>query len=218
LNNTNPSKEIKKNKSVVKIVVSIIVTVLLGAVGSGVWEALGKPAFNSLSILVLNLVSLGSESLNSRAYQEAALTPHAQSGLIIWLEILSLKIVLTLLAIISVIVLNLQFNKQKIHNVMMAISKSKKKWILVYSVILISFFPIGSQLVDFMVHNQAILIWRVFTANYAICSPYIESHEKEIILSQYCQIKNKKDYTVIAEKLILVAQKNKLVLINHPLW
>src|SRR2546425_13379036 len=62
-----PSKQ-----TIAKWVVGTFVTILLGAIGSGVWQHLLGPGFQWGSRTLLNIASLGFQSYRDSVYQEIA--------------------------------------------------------------------------------------------------------------------------------------------------
>ncbi len=65
----------------VKGVLAILVTVLLGALGSGLWEGVLKSAFVSGRDLILNLVSFGMQSVKQATYAQIAQGLHEHASM-----------------------------------------------------------------------------------------------------------------------------------------
>jgi hypothetical protein len=70
---------------------AVVVALILGALGSGIWETLFRPTLGSLSRVALSIVALGSETVRNSVYREAALNPTALPSLG-WMLVLSVAI------------------------------------------------------------------------------------------------------------------------------
>ena len=58
----------------------ILITILLGAVGSGVWQYIIEPSFSSGINIFLNIVTLGMEEFKNNIYMEIAKGFHEESS------------------------------------------------------------------------------------------------------------------------------------------
>ncbi|PYS27914.1 MAG: hypothetical protein DMF75_19615 [Acidobacteria bacterium] len=64
----------------------VLGTVILGAVGSGLWDLLMKPGVSRFGRLFLGIITFGSKTLRDSAYSSAALDPTSLPALVIlWL-------------------------------------------------------------------------------------------------------------------------------------
>ena len=59
------------------VVWAILGAIILGAIGSGLWDMLAKPGLGTVGRLLLNIVTLGSKTIRDAAYSSAALNPTA---------------------------------------------------------------------------------------------------------------------------------------------
>src|SRR2546423_480145 len=64
------------------VVWAILGAIILGAIGSGLWDMLAKPGLGTVGRLLLNIVTLGSKTIRDAAYSSAALNPTALPSLI----------------------------------------------------------------------------------------------------------------------------------------
>ncbi len=55
-----------------RLSVWIVVTIVLGALGSGLWELVVRPVYAFVSTIALNVITLGLDSLRNGLYEEAA--------------------------------------------------------------------------------------------------------------------------------------------------
>ncbi len=64
-------------------ILSIIVTIVLGALGSGLWESVFRPVFKGLGIAIFKLLTFGAKGASNRIYKEAAKGHHDQPSIFI---------------------------------------------------------------------------------------------------------------------------------------
>ena len=55
-----------------KKVVGLLGVIVLGAIGSGVWDIIGRPSLGSLQRVILTIASLGVKALKDTTYLEIA--------------------------------------------------------------------------------------------------------------------------------------------------
>jgi hypothetical protein len=67
------------NKSY-KIIIATVITIFLGAIGSGVWQYILEPIISSSSKVVLDIATLGIESFKNNLYQEIAKGFHEKAS------------------------------------------------------------------------------------------------------------------------------------------
>src|SRR5205807_1241025 len=90
-------------------------TIILGAIGSGVWDSLAKPGLSRFGRIILNTVTLGSESARDSAYSSAALDPTPIAPLLIILILSFIPLVIAIfVALIEFIFRNIFFANMNI--------------------------------------------------------------------------------------------------------
>lgn len=67
-------------------------TVLLGIVGSGLWDVVAKPGLGWLGRATLNIITFGSEFVRDAAYVSAALDPTPLSSLVLMVLLVPLPL------------------------------------------------------------------------------------------------------------------------------
>lgn len=65
-------------------VLSVFITIILGAIGSGVWEALFRPIFSKAGSALFSLGTLGFKKAQDRVYREAARGHHELASLSVY--------------------------------------------------------------------------------------------------------------------------------------
>ena len=204
-----------------RFVVAAITTLLLGAIGSGIWETLLKPGVGGLGRFVLSVLALGSSRLRDLAYQSAALDPTSLPSLLI---AMSLAIIpLTLLFGWGGSFLGSSIIK-RIERRALAQGKPKTAILRTTSrtlnILLVSTNLLlgGILLTEFAVVNQAVLIWRVFHANLAVCAPTLSPEQEKAFKAKFAGMRSRADFQTIDRDLRDQAAKTDLRLVKPSLW
>lgn len=205
-NNKETSKVTKKNA-----VLAVIGAVIVGTVGSGLWEMLAKPGLSRLGGAFLSLVTMGSESARNQAYAEAALDPTSIPSLILLLHFYTLPFYLAV-AFITIYVLDY---RRKIRP-KAQVTKGYKLSNVISWVLLIGLASWG--FVKFLTINQSVLIFRTFNTNVKICAPYISELSEKQLKAKFASIKTRNDYIALDQEIKKIAESNKITLVNNPLW
>jgi hypothetical protein len=80
---TDSNKENQHIKLSKRIIYYILSAIILGAIGSGVWEIIAKPGLTTLSRTILDILTFGSKTLKDAAYSSAAMNPTPLPSLIL---------------------------------------------------------------------------------------------------------------------------------------
>jgi len=229
-----PSPKISKTK---KVIWAALGTIFLGAIGSGVWEIFARPGLSKFGRLVLSIVTLGSQTVQDSAYSTAALDPTPVAPL---LMVFALSFFPLFLAISSgTMWLQVRsaekmraarkshggegpaahsgepperFNTLEFRNSIWDSRKFALGMLLMMSIIF------GGCVIGIFVLNQAVLIRRVFTANVAICAPYMSESEEERIWADFAAVATKAEYLPIDGKLRSIASQNGASLLGYSVW
>jgi hypothetical protein len=86
--------------------------------------------------------------------------------------------------------------------------------------VLFNLYAVGVLIgvIGFAVHNQSVIIWRIFHAELKIISPYISPMEERILLSRFSSVKARSDYLPIQAQLESTAKANNVTLPKLDLW
>lgn len=222
-------------------IVALLSTIVVGSLGSGFWDIAVKPGIGWVGSALLNIITLGSESIRDNAYAAATMEPTS---------IPSLKLYLFLLGVLSAPILSLllpSINPRKVaRHVVRHEGDSKtdvgtdppedsdlsraetffagllinRKRILRLRLISVAIVGIllGTMFYEFAVMNQSVLIWRAFNSDMRSCAPFLSEEEEEVIWCQFAQVKTKSDYGEILDRLQSIAAQNELSLYSERLW
>lgn len=198
-------------------VIPIIGALVVGALGSGLWELI-KPLLSLLGSASLNIVTLGLDSLRDGLYAEAATMQPERAALAILSALQGI-----LLAIPFVLYMRMKSRKRKPDATKPPLNASreeliaykeileerlktleKKAYIVIVGLVLI-------LTVNILMFQRLSYISKVsahFDQLVAVAAPYVEEKDILFIKSQYAQIKTKSDYEAVILKLDDILKKN----------
>lgn len=209
-----------------KAPLTIAGVVLIGVVGSAIYDAIVKPGFNMVSKVFFDLITFGSQTVRDYAFSNAALDPTALPSMLIFLTMSGM-----FLGVILIVNLKGRRRGKKPISSSSEVSMSGKIVQKDFSELdmkkarrnryldwFIDGLMIAMLFITITVVNQSILVWRVYNANEKIIAPYVTSSDLLKIKSQFSQIKTEKEYKVLFEAMQSVALKNKIELRSESTW
>ncbi|NMY81044.1 hypothetical protein HBO01_20375 [Pseudomonas rhodesiae] len=209
-----------------KAPLTIAGVILIGVVGSAIYDAIVKPGFNMVSKVFFDLITFGSQTVRDYAFSNAALDPTALPSMLIFLTMSGI-----FFGMILIVNLKVRRRGKKPVTSSSEVSGSgkivqkdfseldmKKARRIRYVDWFIDGFMIATLFITITVMNQSILVWRVYNANEKIIAPYVTSSDLLKIKSQFSQIKTEKQYRDLFEAMQSVALKNKIELRSESTW
>jgi hypothetical protein len=195
----------------------LVGTIVIGAVGSGLWDVAFRPGVNILSRVTLTVATLGLESARDSIYADVAMGHHELPSL--YLLLAAFTAFMSIFGFISgqwyfkrqrgrVAALSEEGRERRRNRLNRALS-----WLLgvfaVFSVIL---------LVRFVMINYTNIAITYFEQSLAICGPYLTDQEAKEIRSGFARIKKREDYVKIMQLLEGVAEPHGLKLPQFTIW
>lgn len=205
-----------------KKLVSIIGAIILGAIGSGLWESVFKPSLSFSSNFVYNIVTLGLHSLRNQVYVDVAKGYYerqsfdisADTSFIIGLSLITLW---SLFKITEIILYYINPDSVKLEEPSILTKFMRRLPSKMFPTINLSnafIFGIvfcmvisGFSLFRNSYINNRIAYYRQL---HEVVAPVINEKERLIFNSEFGQIETKEDYDAIIKSLQQIAQKNKL--------
>ena len=188
---------------------------LVGAVGSGIWDVVAKPGVNWATTWCLRVITLGSVTVRDLPYASAAMNPYSLPSLLVFF------FVVMAVPLPSLFLLEFEFLgpliRRRLERRMDSIrqaansveegdaavkqtkTKSRRGWVLVlagYSMILFWF-----GYVSFGIVNQAVFVRRIHDANMDILTPYITAPDRARVQSSFASMNTKSDYERLRAEL-----------------
>lgn len=189
-------------KKAIKIVLGAIATILLGAIGSGVWEKVLSPGLIYVAKLTTSLISLVSESYSNSIYERASNIPINDETA----TIVSAVILLFIFMVFFAFVVSSQKNQLIIkifHRSLVRMFTGWRGIIIQIVAFYVLIFLISAQV-------SVIYIQRYSTKQMEILRPYIGEHKYHSLKSEFLQIHTKSDFNDFLQKIEEQAKKYKV--------
>ena len=206
-------------------VISVIGTIFLGALGSGLWDAALKPVFQFLGKYIFSILTFGAKRASDNIYIEAARGHHETPSLKLYI-IITMFLVSTLIGLEAILVKKVYIDDsskvevsecEKIENesdIKDCIKKEIRKKLsneLPY-LILLSIFII---VIIFYASMEASRTNRIITYFYQclkICLPYLSEEDALLLEQKFSLMKEKNDFNEIIEKFKEVTNEKNISL------
>lgn len=211
-----------KTNSVVKWVAWALGVIVLGALGSGFWETVLKPAFVHASYGLMSLSSLGIESVRTGVYEQIATGSTSRAGVrtmslitIIAVGLFGLMFIYFLLQYVD-----LQREQERLDGRTDAehrkspedlkrLQKLLKIWRrLVYCLGCLVLLQSGMLLVDLSRVSYEYAAVVHFQQALKIASPYLSDTDRNMVESKFAQIHSKPEYVAIVDDLAKTAKEH----------
>lgn len=221
-------------------VVVLFGTIVVGALGSGLWDIGVKPSLTWVLRSLLDIVTLGSSTIKDSAYAAAALDQTAAPSAYVYQMLISF--LWSPLALF--LAWEFGFTPERVRRLILRNSAARspddnstdrriaclelqteqsearrkslrhlRRILLVVLGLLIGYVTARA-----LVHNQSLLIWRSFQADMKMCAPYLTDSEEEKLQSDYSAMKSKADFLRVLKPLQNLAQQHELRLHSENLW
>jgi hypothetical protein len=216
-----------------RIVLGVLGTIVLGAIGSGLWELAGKPATLRLGQLLLTGATLGSTAIKDSIYVEAAKGPHeATSLLILWLIVL----VLTSVSSFSLGFLRSGRDVSKYSAELSAkldgtddeaklviltnerAASSKKLYRLKVFIVSVFIFSAFILLLSYLRLLQSNNTYTYFAQSFSICRPYLDDQQALMLESRFSAVEGRAEYLNVIDDLQRIAKAHNRKLPDFKPW
>jgi hypothetical protein len=197
-----------KNRAA-KWVLGLLGAILVGAIGSGVWQGLLGPALRGAGIALLNLVALGFKSYKDSVYQQVAVDSPSRGAMELYF-LLNFIVLFALGFVMGALSRMWRDSVRGSRRPPEDETSSSAKRMLVFSYVVFVIFgvvavfcTINSAKVNYI--NSALLNYHQALR---VVSPYLNEQERLTVESQFAQIRTRQDYVDILDKLDRVAQEH----------
>ena len=193
----------------------IVVTIVLGALGSGLWEWLLKPALTGTSEFVLNIATLGLEKFKDSLYREIAFGFREEPSLRVFSVLYNMLPSFLIGFYIGLILIRSSLKSaengilvtaQKVFDLIL-------KPIFLFVAFLLVFSIVQSSQVTYI--NRAITH---FNQLFAIAAPYLSEQQRLMNRSEFARISSKADYERVVADLRSVCMKNGVKPPEFSVW
>jgi len=192
-----------------KWIIGICATILLGALGSGLWSVIFEPTLGWLGKVFLSLVTLGMSAARDSVYARAALS-FGEFPSVFLMELVGLLVpMVPLLWLVSILPFPVKARSDE------RIQKSRRmlRFGLLFLCLMGAVITVQCNMVGyaFRVHAH-------FRQALAICRPYISEHDADVFSSRYARIKTRDQFMAIYGELEAIAHANNVELSPFSPW
>jgi hypothetical protein len=192
-----------------------VLTIVLGAFGSGLWELVFRPSLGRLGRFSLDLMTFGSERAINWAYASAALNPTPIAALVLVVLVSAIPFwgLGVYMGYKTRRALKRHLDTNPPRRTLLRIA-TVVEWSLVAALTLTAFIAF----VGVRVLNQSVLVWRVFNTDLALIAPYLSEEQEETLRAAFAAVQTKPDYERLATQLQGLASKHHVTLVDQELW
>lgn len=183
---------------VIKVLIGALATIMLGAIGSGVWEKILSPSIEKLGEFTTSTLALVSQTYSDSIYRRA-------SSVELYSEPDKGAVLLFLCVLFGLFIYAL--NSRKEHPLAGILYRTLRDqaqgWYgIIYSgaFIIILFFGIATD-------STVSEIKRFSVKNMEVIRPYVEEKEYLVLRSNYLRINNENDFNAFLESLYSLSKK-----------
>lgn len=191
----------------------IVITVLLGAIGSGAWEWILKPFITGASEFGLNIATLGIRSFKDSLYQDIGRGLHEESSLRVFTAIFAFVPCFILGAITGTLAARRRNrNGEETSRLERAVDKIAQP-MLILSIFILVFSVVQA--------NQHVYVNRAvthFNQLLVIAGPYMDEETRILYRSNFAQISSSDDYAKLIGNLEKICRENKLKTPRFAVW
>lgn len=196
-------------KKYVKIVLGILATILLGAIGSGLWERFLAPFLDWLARKTVGALAWGHMSYRDSIYENAAKGFHESHSLALY------TLVIGLLPIAYWMILNLHPTERETKNQNSAARsfvRSRKGYWVLFAATLVVFFNVMFSTLRLRHINETITY---SLAAFEIVRPYVGEEQYLKYRSRYFSMRSAAEFDSIHNEVAQIADKYRLKLPDY---
>ncbi len=201
-----------------KIILGVIGAIVIGALGSGLWNAAMAPTLSVLSRGLLTLLSLVFRSISNRIYTNVARGFHEEPSLTLLGGLTGVVLgVCVTMAFISFYLMRARREGEGKSGEGQGYDRAKKvrraRIMSLVAMCLATFM--ATQMIILGYTNRAITHFR---QSFTICKPFIDDQDEDRLLAQFAMVTSKQDYVSILEELRETAKENGQELPEFSVW
>ena len=220
-------KEFFKNNNGLKIFLGITGTIVLGAIGSGVWEYIFKPLLESGTKIIMDIATLGMEAYKNDVYRQIAKGFSEKNSINTYSNIIN---IMFYMVIIGFFIFYSNLKKVKDRYKLMggeqsiqtsnvpipAIIKKLKQLFYAYILLATIFFILNLfSIYRFNYINNSIIYFEQLKKASA---PYISQKQFLMLESRFALINNKEDYVSVTSDLEKILQNENIHIQQILIW
>jgi hypothetical protein len=205
-----------------KAILGIFATIILGALGSGLWELGLRPGGYWFWHSVLTAATFGSKVLKDQVYLEAAKGNHegaAQHSMLILCLFLAVGF-----GILSGVVVSDRLRRNYAKGEVSAMNRNiallgpKVIGYLEWVILIGGLFQFGASTAGQLKLSAANDAYTYFRQSLDICRPYMTDHQTQLLESRFAALRTRDEYISITNDIKQVAATDNLLLPDFHPW
>jgi hypothetical protein len=206
----------KSTRRLGRLAIGVLATVLLGAIGSGLWDILFKPGISRFGAYITGL----SREIDNAVFTTAALDPLPVSSLVVLLLITAIPLIGAMFFVDRAYIrgplhafLDRRLGRkpdEPLQSNLIRVRKVRR---------IVAFLGIGMCLIvyvaastAFAVINEAVIVWRAFYRNIEICAPYVPQEQILSLRASFRMMNTRDDFMAIRSAVDTIATSHDVVL------
>lgn len=192
----------------------VAVTVVLGAIGSGAWEWLLKPALMNASEFGLNIATLGMKTFKNSLYKEIALGFHEEPSVRLYAAVYGFlpSFILGIMGGWFLHTRNPRKESGEVNSADRLAEKLSRPMLLIVTFMLV-FSIIQANQMSYV--SRAITHFHVLIQ---IAGPYLSEDQRLSYQSRFAQISSKEDYEKLIAELSALCHNKTLKVPSFSVW
>jgi hypothetical protein len=209
-----PSPTNAETRNFRRLAGTVVATIFLGAVGSGIWEIMFRPGLSTAGALLASI----STRFEQEIYSTAALDPTPVPGLILLLMLCLLPLFVAtsffMLAFVEPVIARMvaKSTKKMLEGVSTREHRNRmlnrrRKGVALLGMMVMGVFGTLTY-VGFALQNEATMVWRTFNANLEVVAARQTDSETKLLRAQFRQMKNRADFERLQLLMNQAAQRS----------
>ncbi|MBD9599233.1 hypothetical protein IB252_05200 [Pseudomonas sp. PDM10] len=210
-----------------KAPITIIGVIVIGVIGSAIYDAIVKPGFGVVSKFLFSVFTLGSQRMKDSAYSNAALDPSSLPSLM-----LLMFLIIGMVVFVSFNTASSEMRRRRLDRGRQGGDQSEcrngptEKKPITKVKLQVAIYTSRFSAVIFLIFayvmisttNQSILVWRIYNANLAIIAPYTQSDQLLGIKSAFAKMRTEKEFLELYQVMKEISVKNNIELRQDVVW
>lgn len=212
---------------ILKWALGVVGAILVGAIGSGVWQSVLGPALHAISRWLLDLASLGLTSYKTNVYRSIAADNQSVVSLIGFLSSTTVLILTMLVAAMHLLDWTDDESIKRTDPELTVTADALTKgfsadigWVRLAPQVVVLLVPIilGGEVLTFVKLNYVNSADSHYHQVLRVVSPYLNDHERAMVESDFAQVGSREDYIKVLSRLEKLAKDNGRTVPQFDPW
>ncbi len=209
---------INRNKKVLSIVGLIVV----GCIGSAMWEMVIRPGAYRFWESIGNILDFNMRKAVDASYSSAALNPYPLPSLVLLLTVGVVGAGILFSTVVVALIDRIRA-RQKVDGIVQhatdsLIMRRFFKYVLKPIVVIIAIYGVILIYGSLFVVNHAIFTRRLFETNLKIIAPFTSEKDIYSLRSDFSRVKNREDFIHVYKRMQNIAEQNSVELRKEKTW